>query len=390
MGGGPPPPGARGGAGARAELSKDARDLLGCCYLLSQDPEPEVRDVALQTLRGFSTQAMIAAVNQQTHAKLLEFLAVLRSEEPELDSCIYRIRNANDRTVIMIAARANADVCEQVAYGRERLVMTPQVFVSLYDNPACDDKLLEKAAAFLRMNRVLPELDRERFAKAGAAPNAALDLEAEIEAALAGEQSPTLQARAQENLDLFDLDAAGEDDDLFQGFEFDFTDDLSSFSWDLTEDRDGPPDEEEKQSMHRKMATLTVGQKVRLAHIGNKEVRSILIRDRNKQVSLAVVKSGRLTDGEVKALAGNRNIEDEVLREVATNREWLRKYPVKVALVNNPKCPVSVGVGLVSGLQKRDMQELTRNHNVSSVIRQTAQRMFRQRFRGESKKKSQS
>ena len=79
-------------------------------------------------------------------------------------------------------------------------------------------------------------------------------------------------------------------------------------------------------------------------------------------------------------MAGNRNLADEVLREIAMNREWLRKYPVKVALVNNPKVPVSVAMSIVPQLHKRDLLELSRNHNVSSVISQAARRLYRQKY----------
>jgi hypothetical protein len=124
---------------------------------------------------------------------------------------------------------------------------------------------------------------------------------------------------------------------------------------------------------------MSVGKKLKLAYLGNKSVRSLLIRDRNKLVSVAVVKSGRLTDAEVLAHAGNRNLPDEALREIATNREWTRKYPVKVALVNNPKCPPSVSLSLVSQLQIKDLASLSRNRNVSSVVFTLAGKLAKQK-----------
>jgi hypothetical protein len=240
---------------------------------------------------------------------------------------------------------------------------------------------LGKAASFLRMNRLLPEVPESRGLGA-----AGVDLEAEVQAALSGGRSIALQQQEDGGLELFELDVDDDDGDLFHGFDFEFTDDLSSFSWDLTDDRDGSSHEEEMK-IEKKIANMTVGQKVRLAHLGNKTARGILLKDRNKQVTMAVIKSGRLTDGEVKSIAGSKNIDDEVLREVAGTREFLRRYPVKVALVNNPKTPPSVGVRLVGTLQKRDLQDLTRNHNIPSVIRQTAIRLFKQKYRSEGTKK---
>ena len=366
---------------ARGELTSQDSELLGCAYLLAQDPSPEVRAVAVGSLRAMPEDVVVPLVTQSSPTKLLEFLAVLRSGTPLLDARIVTIRNANDRTITLIGERADADLCERLCYNRERLLMTPRVFVALHGNPRCTDADLQKAAAFLRMNSLLPEVPDERDLS-----GAGVDLEAEVEAALVGAPSIALQQREPDGLVLFDLDATGDDEELFHGFDFEFTDDLSAFSWDLTDDADSvSPDEEQK--LEKKIAAMTVGQKIKLAHVGNKTVRGFLLKDRNRQVTMAVIKSGRLTDGEVKGIAGNRNIEDEVLREVATNREFIRKYPVKVALVNNPKTPPSVGVRLVSQLQKRDLQDLTRNHNIPSVIRQTALRLFKKKYRSEGTKK---
>jgi hypothetical protein len=367
---------------AEGQLTSQPSELLGCAYLLAQDPAPEVRAAAAATLREMPEHVLAPLITQSSPTKLLEFLAVLRRDAPLMDARILTIRNANDRTCIMIAERADAELAERLCYNRERLLMTPRVYVALHGNPACREEHLQKASAFLRMNKILPAVPAQR----GATVDVPVDLDAEVEAALTGAESPALRQRTQATLELFDLEADDEDGDLFHGFDFEFTDDLSSFSWELTEDGEGLSDEEEMK-LEKKIEAMSVGQKVRLAHVGNKTVRSLLLRDRNKQVSMAVVKSGRLSDGEVKSLAGNRNVDDEVLREIATNREFLRKYPVKVALVNNSKCPPSVGVRLVGVLQKKDLQDLTRNRNVSAVVRQTAIRLFKQKYRSEGQKK---
>jgi hypothetical protein len=335
---------------------------LGICLALGQDPSAEVRAAATATLRGLGEQQLLDGLGQSTATAVLDLVAFGRDDSPAVDALLITLRNLSDNAAVRVTERADAELCEKIAFNRERLLMTPRVFVALHGNPACPDKTLDRAAAFLRMNRMLPDVPATRpFASAGAgAP-----------------------ARAGGELEMFDLDeVAGGDDDLFHGLDLDFSEDMAAFSWELTEERDSMS-EDELQRLEKKVAAMTVGQRVRLAHVGNKQVRGMLLRDRNKQVSLAVVKSGRMTDGEVASLASNRNIEDEVLREVATNREWIRKYPVQVALVGNPKTPVSVAVRLVGYLQKKDLQELSRNHNVSSVVRQTAFRLFKQKYRGE-------
>jgi hypothetical protein len=104
------------------------------------------------------------------------------------------------------------------------------------------------------------------------------------------------------------------------------------------------------------------------------------VRDSNKIVAAAVVKSGRLTPNEVASFAGNRNLADDVVREIAANKEFTRKYPVQVALVNNPKTPMSVAMGLIQNLHKRDLKALTNNRNVSSVIFTAAKQIFKAKY----------
>jgi hypothetical protein len=147
----------------------------------------------------------------------------------------------------------------------------------------------------------------------------------------------------------------------------------------MVEDGEGDTDNEVKLTIAKQIAGMSPGKKIKLAYVGNKEVRGILIRDKNKQVALAVVKSGRMSDAEAISFAGNRNMISEVLREISSNGEWMRKYPLKVALVNNPRCPPSIAVPIVNQLQSKDLGALSRNKNVSSVIFTMALKLLKSR-----------
>lgn len=363
-------------AAAKGALPATPEALLGMLYVLACGPDPDIRSAALDTLR--SMPGLVEALSQRTYTKVLELIVTTRIE-PALDERISFIRNANDRTATIIAGRADAKLCEIIAANHERLLISPQVLVALHQNPNCGEAALERAIAFMRMQQSLPDLPATRPA-VGDPPRAAtpipaekpveavFDLDAEIEAALAGKASP--HQVQQEKLRLFDLDAMPKGG--LEGFVFDFKED-DDFSFLLTVE---VSEEGEilntAESIEKQIAAMGVGKKLKLAYLGNKAVRSILIRDRNKLVAVAVVKSGRLTDAEVLAHAGNRNLPAEALREIAANREWTRMYPVKVALVNNPKCPPNVAVSMVAHLQARDLASLTRNKNVSSVVTQLA------------------
>jgi hypothetical protein len=379
-------------ATAKAALPVPPESLIGMLVVLAGDPDSDVQTAAQSSIKNFPN--LVGVLNQRTHPKVLELIVKLR-EDPELDERIFVIRNINDKTAIKIAERANSRLCEQIASNHERMLITPKVLTALFHNKACADVDFERAKAFLRMEGTCPELPDVRGEKPPEpkkeppkVPVSSLtpkpvtekpvfDLEAEIEAALSGKASPILVAR--QKLEMFNVDTLASDGPI-AGFSFDFKED-EEFSLDLIEESTDEPDNEVKLSISKKVAALPPGKKIKLAYVGNKEVRGLLIRDRNKQVALAVVKSGRMTDAEVASNAGNRNLSSEVLREIGSNGEWLRKYPVKVALVNNPRCPPSIAVGIVNQLQARDLAALGRNKNVSSVIFTMAQKLVKEKQR---------
>jgi len=96
---------------------------------------------------------------------------------------------------------------------------------------------------------------------------------------------------------------------------------------------------------------MTVGTKIRMALTGNKEARVLLLRDNNKVVHLACIKNPRITEGEVQWVAAQRHYDSELLRHIARNREWMKNYQIRLALIKNPKTPIPVATPLVKTLK---------------------------------------
>ena len=85
---------------------------------------------------------------------------------------------------------------------------------------------------------------------------------------------------------------------------------------------------------------MSVSEKIKLATLGNKEARTILLRDANKLVSMAAATSPRITDGEILSLANSRTVNADVLRYIYSARDFLKVYAIKISLVKNPKVPL--------------------------------------------------
>jgi len=144
--------------------------------------------------------------------------------------------------------------------------------------------------------------------------------------------------------------------------------------------------EAERGSSLQKISKLDVKGRIQLAMKGNKEERSILIRDSTKLVALAVLESGKITDGEVEKFASQKNVLEAVLRQIPMKRRFAKNYNVVRNLVANPRTPLDISLGLMKNILTADLRNLASNKEVSDTIRKLALKMFKQKT--ETKKSS--
>ncbi|MCM0083205.1 hypothetical protein L4X63_16590 [Geomonas sp. Red32] len=138
------------------------------------------------------------------------------------------------------------------------------------------------------------------------------------------------------------------------------------------------PDEttEEFQSKYQLSQNMGVADKIKMALTGDKEWRSILIKDSNKLVSGAVVKNPRITEAEVLAIAKSQVQNDEIMRVICANKDWIKNYPLRKALIENHKTPLPAALRFISSLTEKDLSGLARSKNVSTVIATQARRIL--------------
>jgi len=138
-------------------------------------------------------------------------------------------------------------------------------------------------------------------------------------------------------------------------------------------------DEEGKeipQSLTRRMMKLKTNQKIMLAIKGGKEERTFLIREANRLIQVNVIRNPRITEGEIAFIAQMRTINEEVIRIISGNRDWLKKYVIVKALVLNPKTPVAISLNLLKRLIFMDLRLLVRDKGVSEILRREAKRQL--------------
>jgi hypothetical protein len=105
----------------------------------------------------------------------------------------------------------------------------------------------------------------------------------------------------------------------------------------------------------------------------------VLIRDQNKAVCLSAIKSPRVKENEVVAYSANRSLPYEVVRYIATRRDWTKLYAIKLNLVQNPKTPMSQAMGFLGHLHQHDVRKVARSKNIPSALATAAKRRAEQR-----------
>jgi len=129
----------------------------------------------------------------------------------------------------------------------------------------------------------------------------------------------------------------------------------------------------------QKIQNLRVGEKIQLAFRGSRDIRSILLRDPNKEVMLAVLENPKITDNEIELLAKQQTTPVEIIRAIAKKREWVRTYSIVHALVSNPKTPVGISMRHIHTLRTKDLAMLEKNKNIPEAVRAAAKKLLMQR-----------
>ncbi len=270
-------------------------------------------------------------------ASLAALLA--HSDDHEIRSTLVRNRSTPNAAVAATARTAPAKLQEVIVTNQRRIIEEPEILESLLQNPELNGDV----------KRRVHEAKEEFFEKV-ATRDARRAAEAEAEEELSEEDAQALEELL--------VKAESEPDEEPVSVE--------------------PPEgvSEQEKSVWVQILQMGVSDRVKLAFRGGRTERGILIRDRNKLVCSAVIKSPRITESEVEGYALMRNIETEVLRHIGTKREWMRKYPIVVNLVKNPKAPIGVVLPLINRLNLRDLKNLSQDRNVPEAVRISARKLF--------------
>ena len=137
--------------------------------------------------------------------------------------------------------------------------------------------------------------------------------------------------------------------------------------------------EDRVQTIFQRIQKLTVSERIQLALKGGKEIRTLLLKDANREVSLTVLDNPKITETEIELVARSRSLPEEMLRIVAKRKDWLKNYGVMHALATNPKTMIGTALSFITHLKTRDLQVLQKDRNVAEGIRAAAKKLYNAR-----------
>lgn len=342
---------------ARGIMPLSSGDQVAVLYQLALDADPAIAEVARATAAGLPERLLAGTLaDPGVDSRVLDFFAGLAAGKPSMFDAIVLNPAAWDETIALLASKGDSREVDLIAQNEQRVLRHPEIIAAMYMNRRARMSTIDRVVELAVRNEVrVPGL-------------AAWD---EVARALTG------GARSGERDDVLIhgvLEASGDDSVLTAG----------DAEQALPEAEPGRPavvvvvEGREDPSFEE----LSIPAKIRLASLGNASIRAKAIRSPLRIVAMAAIKAQGVKDMEVVHYAGNRNLSEDVIRYIATKREWTKLYGVKVALCRNPKTPLVEATRMLTSLRERDLQNLAKSKGVTSALGAQARRLLMQRRAG--------
>ncbi|MCF6266800.1 MAG: hypothetical protein L3J57_09685 [Desulfuromusa sp.] len=302
-------------AAARGALPMSGHNLVTVLFVFYHGENLELKEEALSTLQTLPAQILLAALSQpELHPSIIDLIVKLRYQDSVVMQTALSHRMIGIKSLLFLAENSSGAVLDMLSHNDEILRKTDVLRTAIINNTHAD-KLMKQRLGWVEPTVVEPEPVVEKQ---------------QVAASTEGEDVDTL-----------------DDEEL----------------------------EEEVLSKYQELQEMSVADKIKMALTGDKEWRTLLIRESNKQVNTAVLKNPRISEGEVLNVAKNRSSSDELIRIILLNRDWVKLYEMKKALVVHPRTPLQTAMRYMTFLSEKDIKELAKSREVGQAIVNNARRM---------------
>jgi hypothetical protein len=376
------PPAARMAA-ARGLLPLAQDELLEMLVALRGDADEEIARASDETLGTQEPHTLVAAASSpETAPPVLAYLASRTDVARDMQEALALNPHTPDEAIAVLARTTAAGaVLEVISINQQRLIRAPAIIDAVLANsartPDAERRVRETRREFFEKERGARQVAEEMRARG---MNAAAEFfeSAESVGAEDGISAEDAWFIAQHiEVSDVDLDDSWLPAERFEELIEETFEQRSAAAERLIAEASAEAggDAPERVALIRRIMLMKVKDRIKLAMKGDREARSILIRDSNKVVAIAVIHNPRITDKEIEGIASMRTVNDEVLRLIAINRGWARQYPIILSLARNPRTPLPTALSVLPRLYTRDLKALGQNRNISDAVRRQSLRL---------------
>jgi hypothetical protein len=329
---------------ARGMAPLPAGEMLDLLICLINDSDIEISLQAKKSIEDWDENEILSQLQQKDcPTSVLEYFSSCKYPESFLQSIIENSSSSGE-IIASLAASAPPRLLETILDNRTRILEFPQILERIHSNPFVTLEVLRLAKeiedAFLGSKRkeyaiepsVKQELENSQELQHRS------EFESEIELLIS---EPPLEDLALEGLPIEGSDR--------------------------------------ETAITNRLSSMPAREKIQYALFGSREIRAMLVRDTNKEIARAVLRSPKLRENEVESFAAMRNVAEDVLREIGNSREWIKGYAIVHTLIKNPKTPPAISQRLMFRLRTQDLTLMTRDRSISDMVRHNATRLLKQR-----------
>ncbi len=347
--------------GARAMVPAPPEELVPMLVALSMDPDTSISDAARQSLRSMRADLVQSAARAPLHPAALDGLVDAFGRDAGILESVLRNNNTPDETFARLARSVDESLTELIAQNEVRALRFPAIIEGLFLNINARTSTIDRLIDLARRNKLTFE----------GLP--ALQHMVEDERYVPGQDKPS-------------------DGSLFKKI---LAESLAEEAAKEAEEAHLPETEqikrreieqehvEERKSSNRaaEMLNMSISEKVRLAVLGSRADRDVLIRDGNRLIHMSAVTSPKNQLKDIVAWSANKQLPENVVIYIANNGKYKRNYNIILNLCNNPKTPLVEAARLMQQLQAKDLANLIKNRNVSGNLRRMAAALRDQRMK---------
>jgi hypothetical protein len=331
-------------------------EALTVLAVLSESSDESVAGAAKATLEKLPAPLLNGALAGPLPPGVLGLIAPRYAQNAGVAEKILAHPSIAAETVADMAKVASEAVSELIATNEQRLLANPTIIERLYMN---------KATRMSTADRILELAVRNEVELKGipAYKEAATAIGMELIAEASAEPTP-------DDLLFHETDAAAQRVELDPAVE----------DTHRLDERTGEEIVDDKfLPLHAQLGQMTISQKIRRAMLGTASERLLLVRDHNRLVAQAAIKSPSIQENEIVRISASRNVSEDILRIIAIDREWTRSHQIKLNLVQNPRTPFAFAARLILHLREHELKALARSKNVTGAVSTAARNQLSRR-----------